>query len=129
MGKIRKTVPKSKTTSKNRRRNTSTTVGRIYQGILRLIQLRQQNDAFRRTETEIVNTGNRHVFGFFRNHEQHSLFVLANFSEHEQRLEARYLRMMGMRKSMVDLFAGRTIIAAQELVLEPYQLMVLSRLH
>lgn len=111
------------------RRDPSTTVGRIYQGILRLIQLRQQNDAFRRTETEIVNTGNRHVFGFFRNHEQHSLFVLANFSEREQRLEARYLRMMGMRKSMVDLFAGRTIIAAQELVLEPYQLMVLSRLH
>jgi amylosucrase/maltose alpha-D-glucosyltransferase/alpha-amylase len=55
------------------------------------------------------------------------VFVLANFSEHEQRLEARRLRQMGMRKTMVDLFAGRTIIATQELVLEPYQLMVLSR--
>jgi amylosucrase/maltose alpha-D-glucosyltransferase/alpha-amylase len=34
---------------------------------------------------------------------------------------------MGMRKIMVDLFAGRTVTATHELVLEPYQLMVLSR--
>jgi amylosucrase/maltose alpha-D-glucosyltransferase/alpha-amylase len=42
-------------------------------------------------------------------------------------LEARRLRQMGMRKTMVDLFAGRTIVATQELLLEPYQLMVLAR--
>jgi amylosucrase/maltose alpha-D-glucosyltransferase/alpha-amylase len=34
---------------------------------------------------------------------------------------------MGMRKTMVDLYAGRTITAAQELLLEPYQFMVLAR--
>jgi amylosucrase/maltose alpha-D-glucosyltransferase/alpha-amylase len=34
---------------------------------------------------------------------------------------------MGMRKTMVDLYAGRTITATQELVMEPYQLMVLTR--
>jgi amylosucrase/maltose alpha-D-glucosyltransferase/alpha-amylase len=34
---------------------------------------------------------------------------------------------MGMRKTMMDLLAGRTIIATRELVMEPYQLMVLSR--
>jgi amylosucrase/maltose alpha-D-glucosyltransferase/alpha-amylase len=32
-----------------------------------------------------------------------------------------------MRKTMVDLFAGQTIIATQELLLAPYQLMILSR--
>jgi hypothetical protein len=31
-----------------------------------------------------------------------------------------------MRKTMVDLLAGRTVTAMQELVMEPYQLMVLS---
>ena len=34
---------------------------------------------------------------------------------------------MGMRKTMVDLYAGRVITATQELELEPYQLMVLTR--
>ena len=34
---------------------------------------------------------------------------------------------MGMRKTMVDLFAGRVITPTQELVVEPYQLMVLTR--
>ena len=109
------------------RHDLNTVAGRIYKGLLRLIQLRQQNLAFTRAETEFTDTGNRHVFGFFRNHDQYSVLVLGNFSEKEQRLEARRLRHMGMRKTMVDLYAGRTITATQELILEPYQLMVLTR--
>ena len=110
-----------------RRHDTNTVAGRIYKGMLRLIQLRQQNLAFTRAETEITDTGNQHVFGFFRNHDQYSVLVLGNFSEKERRLDARRLRHMGMRKTMVDLYAGRTITATQELIIEPYQLMVLTR--
>ena len=111
------------------RRDPKTVVGQIYQGMLRLIQLRQQNLALTRSETEFVDTGNQHVFGFFRNHDHHSVFVLANFSEHEQHLEARRLRLMGMSKTMVDQFAGRTITAAQKLIMEPYNFMVLTRVN
>ncbi len=109
------------------RRDPSSVPGRVYQGLLRLIQLRGQNLAFSRAETEIVDTGNPHVFGFFRSSEQGEVFVLANFSEEAQQLEARRLRQMGMRKTMVDLHAGRVVTATQELDVEPYQLMVLSR--
>jgi len=109
------------------RRDDKSVAGRIYQGILRLIQLRQQNPAFINVETEFTDSGNKHVFSFFRNHDQYSVFVLANFSEQEQRLEARRLRLLGLRKTMVDLFGGHTITATQELVMEPYQLLVLSR--
>jgi amylosucrase/maltose alpha-D-glucosyltransferase/alpha-amylase len=109
------------------RHDPGTVPGRVYQGLLRLIQLRVQNLAFTRGETEFVETGNKHVFGFFRSNEQHIAFVLANFSEKAQRLEARRLRQMGMRKTMVDLYAGRVITATQELEMAPYQLMVLSR--
>jgi amylosucrase/maltose alpha-D-glucosyltransferase/alpha-amylase len=109
------------------RHDPETVPGRVYQGLLRLIQLRVQNLAFTRGETEFVETGNKHVFGFFRSNEQHITFVLANFSEKDQRLEARRLRQMGMRKTMVDLYAGRVITATQELEMAPYQFMVLSR--
>jgi amylosucrase len=109
------------------RHDMNTVAGRLYKGMLRLVQLRQQNLAFTRAETEITDTGNQHVFGFFRNHDQYSVLVLGNFGEKEQRLDARRLRHMGMRKTMVDLYAGRTITATQELIMEPYQLMVLTR--
>jgi len=110
------------------RRDPDTPSGAIFQGLLRLIQLRQQNLAFSRAETEIIDTGNQHVFGFFSNHERHSVLLLANFTEREQALAARRLRQMGMRKTLVDLFAGRSIIATEELNMEPYQFMVLSRI-
>jgi amylosucrase/maltose alpha-D-glucosyltransferase/alpha-amylase len=109
------------------RRDADTVPGRVHQSLLRLIQLRHQNLAFTRSDTEVTVTGNKHVFGFTRSNDQNVVFVLANFSEKEQRLEARRLRQMGMRKTMVDLHAGRTITAAQELMMEPYQLMVLAR--
>ena len=55
------------------------------------------------------------------------MFVLANFSEQEQRVDARRLRMLGLRRTMVDMVAGRAVTATQELVLGPYQLMALAR--
>jgi amylosucrase/maltose alpha-D-glucosyltransferase/alpha-amylase len=109
------------------RRDGSTVPGLVYQGLMRVIQLRSQNLAFARSETQIGNTGNPHVFGFLRSGDDSVVFVLANFSERPQKLEARRLRQMGMRKTMVDLHAGRVITATQELEIEPYQLMVLTR--
>jgi amylosucrase/maltose alpha-D-glucosyltransferase/alpha-amylase len=109
------------------RRDAGTPVGAIFQGLLRLIQLRQQNLAFARADTELMDTGNDHVFGYFRDHDEHSVLVLANFTERRQAVEARRLRQLGMRKTMVDLYAGRSITATQELILEPYDFMVLSR--
>ncbi|MCB9784592.1 MAG: amylosucrase [Candidatus Omnitrophica bacterium] len=109
------------------RTDSETVTGRIYQGLLQLAQLRRQNLAFTRAETDIVDTGNHHVFGYFRNHENRTAFVVANFSEREQAVEAWRLRQLGLRKTMIDLVSGRTIIAARQLILEPYQFMVLSR--
>ena len=109
------------------RSDTASVPGRVYQGLLRFIQLRRQNLAFTRSETEFVETGNKHVFGFTRVNEEHEVFVLANFTEVEQCLVVKRLRQMGMRKTMVDLVAGHMITATHELALEPYQLMVLTR--
>jgi len=109
------------------RHEPNTIPGRIYHGLTRIIQLRQQNLAFTRAETEIVNPGNDHVFGYFRSHENHNVLVLGNFSEREQTIEAWRLRQLGLRKTNIDLVSGKTIVAARELVMAPYQFMVLSR--
>jgi amylosucrase/maltose alpha-D-glucosyltransferase/alpha-amylase len=109
------------------RNDDSSVPGRIYQNLLRLIQIRQQNLAFDRAETEFVDTGNDHVLGYFRTSGDHSVLVLANFTNSSQNLEGRRLRLLGLRKSIVDLVAGRTIVAAHALALEPYDFMVLAR--
>jgi amylosucrase/maltose alpha-D-glucosyltransferase/alpha-amylase len=67
------------------------------------------------------------VFGYFRTAEEHGVLVLANFAEHEQRLEGRRLRLLGLRKTVVDMVSGQFITATDELLMEPYQFMVLAR--
>ncbi|MEZ5366061.1 MAG: hypothetical protein R2748_27940 [Bryobacterales bacterium] len=57
--------------------------------------MRSQNTAFMGAETEIVDTGNPHTLGYFLHARGQSVFVLANFSEREQRVDARLLRMLG----------------------------------
>lgn len=109
------------------RNDAQTPIGRVYQGLLRLIQIRLQNSAFNRGSTEIIDTGNHHVFGFFRNQESQSVLVLANFTEREQTLSARHLRQLGLRRTVVDQVAGKTVTAAKEMVLQPYQLLILAR--
>lgn len=109
-----------------RRHDDTTPEGRIYLGIQRLIQLRTQSLAFDRAETEFVDVGNDHVLAYFRNQEEHSALVIANFSENSQEIAAKRLRSLGLRKTVVDTFKGEVITAGRQLELEPYQLMVLA---
>ncbi len=108
-----------------RRYDSDTPEGRVYEGLLRLIQLRTQSPAFDRAETEFVDVGNEHIFAFFRSRDEHSALVIGNFSEHPQSIEAKRLRNLGLRKTVVDMFRGEVITAGQRLDMEPYQLMVL----
>jgi amylosucrase/maltose alpha-D-glucosyltransferase/alpha-amylase len=107
------------------RHDMNTLPGKIFQGLLRLQQIRRQNLAFTRTETEIIDTGNEHVFGYFRQHSEQNVLILANFSDEEQIIEARHLRLLGLGKTLTDIVAGRTTIATRELEMEPYQFMIL----
>ncbi|MGF1590214.1 MAG: amylosucrase [Pleurocapsa sp.] len=108
-----------------KRRESSSIPGHIYLGLLRLIQIRQQNRAFSGAETEIIDTGNDCIFGYFRSQQEQNVLVLANFSDREQEIVAKRLRLLGMRKIFTDIVSGKTISAVQKLVLEPYQLVIL----
>lgn len=99
--------------------------GRIFAGLMRLSQIRQTNFAFTRSETEIIDTENEHVFGYFRQHLEQSVLVLANFAESEQSIAATRLRQLGLRKTFTDIVAGQMITATQTLTMEPCQFMVL----
>jgi len=108
-----------------RRHDTGTIEGRIYDGLLRLVQIRQQSPVFGGSDTDIVDPGNVHVLAYFRQHEGRSVLCLANFSDRPQTLAAARLRLLGLRKTFTDIMLGRSITATRELAMEPYQLMIL----
>lgn len=107
------------------RRDSSSITGRIYLELLKLIQIRQQNRAFSRANTQFIDTGNDCILGYFRHHQEQNVLILANFSEVEQEIEGKRLRLLGMRKILTDIVSGKTISAVKKLVLEPYQLVIL----
>lgn len=117
--------PKFDWTRADERFDRESLVSKIYSGMLKLAQIRQKNMAFTRAETELVDTDNKHVLAYFRHHEEQSVLVLANFSEEEQIISAKRLRMLGLRKTITDIIDGKTIVATQQLVMDPYQLKVL----
>lgn len=112
-----------------KRRDSQSVEGRIYLGLLQLIQIRRQNLAFSGSETDFIDTENNHVLGYFRQYEGQSVLVLANFKETSEEISAKRLRHLGFRKTCTDLVAGRTMTATKTLTLEPYQLMILVSMH
>ncbi len=108
-----------------RRKEPTTIEARIFAGILKLVQIRKNNQAFHECQTEFIHTGNEHVFGYFRTHEGQSILCLANFSEYPQDLPATRLRQLGLRKAFTDIIAGRSVVATQKLTLEPLQFAAL----
>ncbi|MEM7699384.1 MAG: alpha-amylase family glycosyl hydrolase [Verrucomicrobiota bacterium] len=99
----------------------------VFQGFLKLHQLRLNTPALARGDTEVVRTGNDQVFGYFRTTDDQTVLCLANFSDRPQSVSAPQLRRLGMKKVLLDIIAGQTVIAAKALDLEPLQFMVLLR--
>ncbi len=99
----------------------------LHEGFLKLSQMRLKNEALARGDTEIVHPGNDHVFAYFRTTRDQSILCLVNFSDEPQTLPATRLRQLGLKKVLVDIIAGQTVIAAKHLEMEPLQFMVLLR--
>ena len=95
--------------------------GLIFAELMRLIALRKQQPAIYGNETEFVETSNPHLFGYVRHHGGQRLFVVANFSEHPQEMNADLLRVYGPGFNFTDIISGQTLTEDQPLRLDPYQ--------
>lgn len=68
----------------NRRKDSKTIEGRVFQGLIDLIELRKKVDAFSGGDLEIIHTGNEHLLGFIKRYKNKEVMVFANFSESPQ---------------------------------------------
>jgi amylosucrase len=108
------------------RGDPTTVTGRIYAGLHQLIATRRDHAVFAGAITEIIETGNPHVFGFLRRHGEASALILANFTEGAQRVEANTVRLHGLAYSFGDLVGGGRVDLGRNLLLAPYQLLCLT---
>ena len=110
----------------DRRHDRQTVEGRIFGGIKQLIELRQSTPILAGHEMDVVDVANQHVFAFVRANAAGRLFVVANFSEREQRVDANSLRVHGLGYEFHDLISDQPVLASHELCLQPYQVMWLE---
>jgi amylosucrase len=119
-----------------RRNAIDTVAGQIYTRLRRLIEIRKSTLAFGGGDTEIIDIGNTHVFGYVRkgmgtptDTARGRVLVLANFTEDEQLVEPNELRLHGLGYAFSDLVTGQEITADEHLVLDPYRFVWLIAVH
>jgi glycosidase len=104
-----------------------TVQGQVFTRLRRLIETRKNTPAFAGGETEIIDTGNAHVFGYVRQNTKSlkdrksgRVLVLASFIEREQKIAANELRLHGLGYGFTDLVTGEQITSDEDLTLGPY---------
>lgn len=106
------------------RHDPASDAGRIFGGLRRLVQLRASLACFAGNRLVAFWSKNPHVLGFMRPAEPGCVLVLANFSEHVQRVEAHVLS--GMPASAAELITAGHVDLRRPLELAPYQMLWLD---
>jgi len=106
-------------------RNAPETVaGRVFQGLQRLVELRKRREVFAGGELSIIETENPHLLAFERTHQGQRALVFANFSEHEQPIQAQLLQRYHYQPNQA-VYRLEQPGASQALTLAPFELLVL----
>jgi glycosidase len=102
------------------RTDISTPEGRVFQGILRLIEIRKQTPAFANGSTQFYDSGNTHVLSYICDQQ---ILVLANFSEQKQAVRLN----PNLSVKMIDLISGAEVNTRDEMMLDAYQFFWLTQ--
>ena len=105
-----------------RRHDPATVEGQIYTALHHLIVVRRAQSVFGgpATATELLETGNSHVFGYVREHAGQRLLVLANFSPEPQHIAANEVRLRGLSYTFHELINDTPLILDHAVNLGPY---------
>jgi amylosucrase len=106
------------------RHDPRTPAGLVFQGLRRLIQLRQHLPAFRGGVLTVFWTHQPAVLGYLRANANQRVLVLANFSEHHQSVAADVFASMPAR--VIDLVCGIGLNLREPLTLHAYQTLWLK---
>jgi amylosucrase len=100
------------------RHDTRTPAGRIHAGLRRMVAVRKSLPCFGDPGLNAFGTGNVHVLGYLRGVGAGAVLVLANFSDHAQRVEPAVLA--GAAPLSLDHLDGQAVDLRLGLLLPPY---------
>jgi amylosucrase len=109
------------------RNHPETLEGRLFTGLKQLIAIRKDNPVFSGLDTRMIDTGDEHVLGFIRHHQDDRAIILANFSEGTRSLSANLLRVYGQGAAFINLLTEKQI-GGDNIELNPYQYFILKML-
>ncbi len=108
--------------------NAGTVSNRIAQGLQHMIQIRQSNPVFGESNTQILDTGNQHIFAYARQGQgKGELLALVNFSEHEQTVMLNNLELDWVTQGTDLLTRTKPQVQSGQLRLSPLQVLWLAR--
>ncbi|MCE1255162.1 MAG: alpha-glucosidase C-terminal domain-containing protein [Anaerolineae bacterium] len=107
------------------RLDDNTVQGKIYKGLKNVINLRRNHTVFSGHEFQVIDSGNRHVFGFIRTHSGERALIFANFSEAPQVVSANQLRLYGLGYHFTDLLNAQQQPFG-DITLQAYQFVCLK---
>ena len=106
------------------RKDKTTVEGIIFNKIKEMIEIRKNNSEFSSLiHSQPVFTGNKGVFAF---HKEDKMLVLANFTEHEQRIDANSVNWFGLHNVTEDMIQGKKVKLEGTIVLGPYEYLWLK---
>lgn len=107
------------------RNDPSTMEGRTYRGLRDLIELRKNNPVFAAGNLETIETGNEHVLGYMRLHENKRAAVFCNFSDEEQIVPPKVLKQYNLIGKK-QLYGSSSLSPHGNLILCPLGFVVLD---
>jgi amylosucrase len=99
---------------------------RFFRETVELFNLRKQLVAFYDAGMEVIDTGNRHLFGYLRAHADQRILVVASFAETPQRMEARFLRPWFQDVRALDHLTGEMVSLTDGLELDHHRAVWLA---
>jgi glycosidase len=115
--------PKTNWERVERRHDLETIEGRVFQPLMRLINIRKNHPAFGGNKTQVIDTGNPAIFGYIHWQLFQGILVLINFSEHPQEVDMVRFRAYGFKPTVYNLVNDQDISLGRPYMLEPYQFL------
>jgi len=102
-----------------KRQDATTYEGKMYHGMLQMIQTRKASPKLGKGRTLFLDLDNTHVLGYIRNHQ---ILILCNFSEKVQTINTQnLLAYLDMPETMHDLLTEEQWATDGQITLQPYQ--------
>jgi amylosucrase len=107
----------------DKRNDPDSIEGRVYLGLKKLIMLRNENESFSGSETELIPMENEHILAFIRTCAGRHTIVFANFSESSQMISSHTFKRYSLQTKK-QLHGISKVSLPDDVIIEPLDFLV-----